>query len=137
MIAGTQIRKAGDVNAILFTTAAIAALGGRGRTGPEGNRTGHRRPYQLAEPCGFQGSPWGDWKGRNSPSSGRGLGPDQALFASLLPYFNQATGAVANYSGSDSFEQQIVIDSEAGSPPRHCGLSAAGAGPPIWPARVT
>jgi alpha-glucoside transport system substrate-binding protein len=45
------------------------------------------------------------------------LGPDQELFTSILPYFEQATGATVNYSGSDSFEQQIVIDSEAGSPP--------------------
>ncbi|SIS52441.1 ABC transporter substrate-binding protein [Paracoccus saliphilus] len=45
------------------------------------------------------------------------LGADRDLFTSLLPYFEEATGAKANYSGSDSFEQQIVIDSEAGSPP--------------------
>lgn len=45
------------------------------------------------------------------------LGPDQALFSSVFPYFEEATGAKVNYSGSDSFEQQIVIDSEGGSPP--------------------
>ncbi|MFV0301519.1 MAG: ABC transporter substrate-binding protein [Paracoccus sp. (in: a-proteobacteria)] len=45
------------------------------------------------------------------------LGPDQELFISVLPYFEAATGAKVNYSGSDSFEQQIVIDAEAGSPP--------------------
>ncbi|AUH33276.1 ABC transporter substrate-binding protein [Paracoccus tegillarcae] len=45
------------------------------------------------------------------------LGADQELFTSILPYFEDATGITVNYSGSDSFEQQIVIDSEAGSPP--------------------
>lgn len=45
------------------------------------------------------------------------LGGDQELFQSVIAYFNDATGAQANYSGSDSFEQQIVIDAEAGSPP--------------------
>ncbi|VDS08368.1 Bacterial extracellular solute-binding protein [Paracoccus haematequi] len=45
------------------------------------------------------------------------LGPDQELFTSIAAYFEDATGATVNYSGSTSFEQQIVIDSEAGSPP--------------------
>ena len=45
------------------------------------------------------------------------LGEDLDLFTSVIPYFEDATGAKVNYSGSDSFEQQIVIDSEAGSPP--------------------
>ncbi|MDP5308744.1 ABC transporter substrate-binding protein [Paracoccus spongiarum] len=59
----------------------------------------------------------GDLAGQEFTILGPWLGPDQALFTSLLPYFEAATGAKANYSGSDSFEQQIVIDSEAGSPP--------------------
>ncbi|WP_090520901.1 ABC transporter substrate-binding protein [Paracoccus isoporae] len=45
------------------------------------------------------------------------LGGDQELFESVIPYFEEATGAEVEYNGSDSFEQQIVIDSEAGSPP--------------------
>ena len=45
------------------------------------------------------------------------LGADQELFTSITAYFEDATGATVNYSGSNSFEQQIVIDSEAGSPP--------------------
>ncbi len=45
------------------------------------------------------------------------MGPDKALFDSVVAYFNEATGARASYSGSDSFEQQIVIDTGAGSPP--------------------
>jgi alpha-glucoside transport system substrate-binding protein len=35
----------------------------------------------------------------------------------MIAYFEAATGADVQYAGSDSFEQQIVIDAEAGSPP--------------------
>lgn len=35
----------------------------------------------------------------------------------IVKYFNYATGANAIYVGSDSFEQQIVIDVEGGNPP--------------------
>ncbi len=45
------------------------------------------------------------------------LGPDQAVAESVLAYFAEATGADVKYVGSDSFEQQIVIDAEAGSAP--------------------
>ena len=45
------------------------------------------------------------------------LSPEAEIFNSMLTYFEDATGADATYTGSDSFEQQIVIDAEAGSPP--------------------
>lgn len=45
------------------------------------------------------------------------LGPDQQLVESVLAYFAEATGADVRYTGSDSFEQQIVVDLEAGSAP--------------------
>ncbi|MFY1709083.1 ABC transporter substrate-binding protein [Tritonibacter scottomollicae] len=45
------------------------------------------------------------------------LGPDQALVENVLAYFGAATGADVRYAGSDSFEQQIVVDAEAGSAP--------------------
>lgn len=59
----------------------------------------------------------GDISGQSFNIMGPWLGGDQELFQSVIAYFNDATGAQANYSGSDSFEQQIVIDAEAGSPP--------------------
>ncbi len=58
-----------------------------------------------------------DLKGQEISILGPWLGPDKALFESVIDYFRTATGAKVNYSGSDSFEQQIVIDAEAGSPP--------------------
>lgn len=45
------------------------------------------------------------------------LGPDQVVVESVLAYFAEATGADVKYTGSDSFEQQIMIDAEAGSAP--------------------
>ena len=37
-------------------------------------------------------------------------------FDKVYAYFEKATGAKVDYAGSDSFEQQIVIDIKAGSP---------------------
>jgi len=56
-------------------------------------------------------------KGEKLSVSGPWLGPDKALIESVIAYFEAATGAVVDYAGSDTFEQQIIIDLEAGSPP--------------------
>ncbi|TCT35308.1 ABC transporter substrate-binding protein [Martelella mediterranea] len=57
-----------------------------------------------------------DLSGQTLTIFGPWLGPDKDLFVSILNYFEEATGANVEYSGSDSFEQQIVIDTQAGSP---------------------
>ncbi|MEZ5886413.1 MAG: ABC transporter substrate-binding protein [Paracoccaceae bacterium] len=44
-------------------------------------------------------------------------GEDQVLVESMLAYFTAATGVKVNYSSSENYEQQIVIDTQAGSPP--------------------
>jgi alpha-glucoside transport system substrate-binding protein len=44
-------------------------------------------------------------------------GEDQVLAESVFAYFAAATGVTINYSSSENYEQQIVIDTEAGSPP--------------------
>ncbi|WP_395539948.1 ABC transporter substrate-binding protein [Neotabrizicola sp. sgz301269] len=44
-------------------------------------------------------------------------GEDQVLAESVFAYFAAATGVKINYSSSENYEQQIVIDTEAGSPP--------------------
>lgn len=58
-----------------------------------------------------------DLSGQEVSVLGPWLGPDRDLVNSMLDYFVAATGATVNYAGSDSFEQQIVIDIQAGSPP--------------------
>ncbi|MEY4696829.1 MAG: alpha-glucosides transporter, substrate-binding protein, partial [Pseudomonadota bacterium] len=42
---------------------------------------------------------------------------DAELFKSVVAYFNAATGANVEYTGGDGFEQRIMVDVEAGSPP--------------------
>ena len=45
------------------------------------------------------------------------LAAESQSIQNLMAYFGEATGANWSYVGSDSLEQQIVIDAEAGSPP--------------------
>lgn len=99
-----------------YTTAAIIALG-----------AGMAQAQLVIEPGSDDRINWAsleefkaahpDLEGQSFNILGPWLGGDQELFQSVIAYFNEATGAQANYSGSNSFEQQIVIDSEAGSPP--------------------
>jgi len=58
-----------------------------------------------------------DLSGQEITVLGPWLGADRDLAESMLAYFENATGADVAYAGSDSFEQQIVIDIQAGSPP--------------------
>lgn len=56
-------------------------------------------------------------KGQKLSVFGPWLGPDKALVETVIAYFEEATGVDVQYAGSDSFETQIVIDTQAGSPP--------------------
>lgn len=58
-----------------------------------------------------------DLKGEKITIKGPWLGADKKLVESVIAYFETATGATVEYAGSDSFEQQIVIDVQAGSAP--------------------
>ncbi len=58
-----------------------------------------------------------DLSGQTVTIAGPWLQPEDGFFNNMLAYFEAATGADAIYTGSDSFEQQIVIDAEAGSAP--------------------
>jgi len=58
-----------------------------------------------------------DLSGQELNVFGPWRGDDQELAENMLAYFEEATGADVNYSSSESYEQQIVIDTEAGSPP--------------------
>ncbi|WP_020394593.1 ABC transporter substrate-binding protein [Thiolinea disciformis] len=56
-----------------------------------------------------------DLKGEKITVFGPWVGADKDLIESVLEYFRQATGAEVEYTGSNSFEQKIVIDTQAGS----------------------
>jgi len=58
-----------------------------------------------------------DLKGQSLTLFGPWRGEDEVLFNSVLAYFNAATGVDGRYSSSENYEQQIVIDTQAGSPP--------------------
>ncbi|MEL6270239.1 MAG: ABC transporter substrate-binding protein [Chloroflexota bacterium] len=58
-----------------------------------------------------------DLSGEEVTVAGPWLTADQDSFENVIAYFEEATGADIVYSGSDGFEQQIIIDIEAGSPP--------------------
>ena len=58
-----------------------------------------------------------DLSGQTVTVFGPWLSPEDEIFRSALAYFSEATGAEVTYTGSDGFEQQIVIDAEAGSAP--------------------
>ncbi|MDU8945129.1 ABC transporter substrate-binding protein [Ovoidimarina sediminis] len=58
-----------------------------------------------------------DLSGQSLTVFGPWLAGEAASFENLIAFFEEATGADAAYTGSDSLEQQILIDAEAGSAP--------------------
>ncbi len=58
-----------------------------------------------------------DLSGQTITITGPWTGLDAENVTKVLSYFESATGATVNYSGSDSFEQDIVISARAGSAP--------------------
>ena len=58
-----------------------------------------------------------DLSGQKITISGPWLAPEDGYMREIAGIFEKATGATVEYGGSDSFEQQIVIDIKAGSPP--------------------
>lgn len=59
----------------------------------------------------------GDHEGEVLTILGPWTGVDNNLFVSVLGYFEEATGIKVEYAGSESFEQQVLIDAQAGSAP--------------------
>lgn len=58
-----------------------------------------------------------DYSGETVRITGATTGDDAQRYRNLFAYFEEATGARAEYSGSESFEQDIVIASQAGGLP--------------------
>ena len=65
-----------------------------------------------------------DLSGQTVEITGAWTGNEKEQVDAVFAYFEEATGATVNYSGSDSFEQDIVISAQSGSEPR--GFPAAG-----------
>ena len=96
----------------LAATAAAALLAGAAQAEllfPVGEGDFNWESYEALKALqldGEQVTVFGPW-----------LGPDQEVVENVLAYFGEATGADVRYTGSDSFEQQILVDAEAGSAP--------------------
>jgi alpha-glucoside transport system substrate-binding protein len=58
-----------------------------------------------------------DLSGQSLEITGPWTGNEKEKFDAVVAYFAEATGATVNYSGSDSFEQDIVVSARAGSAP--------------------
>ncbi|TVR45747.1 MAG: extracellular solute-binding protein, partial [Rhodobacteraceae bacterium] len=58
-----------------------------------------------------------DFSGETLTITGPWTGEDGRMVNNVMAYFAEATGATVEYSGSDSFEQDIVIAIQAGSAP--------------------
>ncbi|MBV0912083.1 ABC transporter substrate-binding protein [Anianabacter salinae] len=58
-----------------------------------------------------------DYSGQSLTITGPWTGLDKELVDSVIAYFEEATGADVEYSGSDSFENDFVIAAEANSAP--------------------
>ena len=67
-----------------------------------------------------------DLKGETLTIFGPWRGEDEGLVRSVLDYFSEATGVEVKYSSSENYEQQIVIDTQAGSPPNIAVLPQPG-----------
>jgi len=58
-----------------------------------------------------------DLSGQTVEITGAWTGNEKEKVDAVFDYFEAATGATVNYSGSDSFEQDIVISAQSGSAP--------------------
>ena len=99
---------------LLASAATLAAL------------TGAAGAQELKFPIGEGAFNWASYtaydeatnlEGQTIKIFGPWRGEDQVLVESVLAYFTAASGVAVEYSSSENYEQQIVIDAEAGSPP--------------------
>jgi alpha-glucoside transport system substrate-binding protein len=101
---------------ILFASTAAMALAASGAVAQS-------LPFEPGEEDRFNWenfeafSAENDFSGQTLTISGPWTGLDAQNVQQMLLYFAEATGATVSYSGSDSFEQDIVIAAQAGSPP--------------------
>ncbi|MQB44136.1 ABC transporter substrate-binding protein [Rhizobium sp. ICMP 5592] len=102
---------------LFLMTVAVAALAA-------GTAMSADLKFQPGQDAKFNWRSYDDFKSAHADLKGETLtifgpwrGEDEALFTSVLNYFIEATGANVKYSSSENYEQQIVIDTQAGSPP--------------------
>ncbi|MFK7892086.1 MAG: ABC transporter substrate-binding protein [Granulosicoccus sp.] len=108
-----------DLKSLLMTATITALVAGMSTAQADG----HDLAFTPGEgPFSWDSySAWAesapDLSGQRVTVFGPWLNPEDDFFRSALAYFSKATGAEAVYTGSDGFEQQIVVDVEGGSAP--------------------
>lgn len=108
--------EANHVKKTLLMTAALALLMAGGAAAAD-------LKFQPGEDAKFNWQSFEDFKkdhdlkGQTLTIFGPWRGEDEALFKNVYAYFAEATGVEIKYSSSENYEQQIVIDTQAGSPP--------------------
>ncbi|NTF40938.1 MULTISPECIES: ABC transporter substrate-binding protein [Rhizobium] len=100
----------------LMTVAAAALMAGTAIAADLKFQPGQDAKFNWKSYDDFKAA-HADLKGETLTIFGPWRGEDEALFTSVLNYFTEATGVNAKYSSSENYEQQIVIDTQAGSPP--------------------
>ncbi|OHV85989.1 ABC transporter substrate-binding protein [Ensifer sp. LCM 4579] len=100
---------------LLMGVAALALLAGGASAADLKFQPGEDSKFNWASFEEFKSAH--DLKGQTLTIFGPWRGEDEALFKSVYAYFAEATGVEVKYSSSENYEQQIVIDTQAGSPP--------------------
>ncbi|MDF0603493.1 ABC transporter substrate-binding protein [Psychromarinibacter sp. C21-152] len=101
---------------LLYTGAAAVAL-----TAGMANAAAHL-PFTPGD-GGFNWDSFNDFadaydlSGQSVSVSGPWIGPDRDLVVNMFAYFEEATGATVDYSGSDSFESEIRRAAQTGGLP--------------------
>jgi alpha-glucoside transport system substrate-binding protein len=101
---------------ILASVAALALFAGMGQAAELKFKPGEESRFNWASFEEFKNAHQ-DLKGQTLTIFGPWRGEDETLALSMFAYFEEATGIKVNYSSSENYEQQIVIDTQAGSPP--------------------
>jgi alpha-glucoside transport system substrate-binding protein len=99
----TKLFLGAAVCALIFASPALAEL----KFKPGEDARFHWADYDALKKVDLRGETmtiFGPWRG-----------DDEKLVQSVLDYFREATGADVKYSSSENYEQQVVIDSQAGS----------------------
>jgi alpha-glucoside transport system substrate-binding protein len=96
--------------AVLFAATSVTTAAAQDLMVPIGEGAFNWDSYQAFSDAN-------DLSGQTLNMTGPWTGQDAALFENVLSYFEEATGATIQYSGSDSFESDFVIAAQAGSAP--------------------
>jgi alpha-glucoside transport system substrate-binding protein len=99
----------------LLVSAAALALGAGGAMAQDLKFPVGEGAFNWASYTAFDEA--NNLEGQTLTIFGPWRGEDQVLVESMLAYYSAATGVTVSYSSSEGYEQQLIIDAEAGSPP--------------------